>query len=172
MKLASGSQGQVAQQLFPSHGGKFWLFLHVFLSCEAPLFFTQNTHNTSLLMFLVIKVVCEGFPPQQLGIPQPTGGSDGKASACNVGDLGSIPWSGRSPGEGNGNTLQYSCLENSMDTTERLHSLTQSDTVDLEIVSGLRIGSAPQETHPHHTHTHTHTHTHSSDVSRKAKLSF
>ena len=40
------------------------------------------------------------------------GGSDGKASACNVGDLSSIPGLGRSPGEGNGNPLQYSCLEN------------------------------------------------------------
>ena len=39
----------------------------------------------------------------------------GKASACNEGDLGLIPGSGRSPGEGNGNTLQYSCLENPMD---------------------------------------------------------
>ena len=38
-----------------------------------------------------------------------------KASACNVGDPSSIPESGRSPGEGNGNALQYSCLENSMD---------------------------------------------------------
>ena len=43
------------------------------------------------------------------------GGSDGKASSCNVGDLGSIPGSGRSPGEGNGNLFQYSCLENPMD---------------------------------------------------------
>ena len=43
------------------------------------------------------------------------GGSDCKASAYNVGDLGSIPGSGRSPGEGNGNPLQYSCLENPMD---------------------------------------------------------
>ena len=43
------------------------------------------------------------------------GGSDGKASTYNVGDLGSIPGSGRSPGEGNGNPLQYSCLENPMD---------------------------------------------------------
>ena len=43
------------------------------------------------------------------------GGSDGKASAYNVGNLGSIPGSGRYPGEGNGNPLQYSCLENSMD---------------------------------------------------------
>ena len=39
------------------------------------------------------------------------GGSDGKVSACNAGDL--FPGSGRSPGEGNGNPLQYSCLENS-----------------------------------------------------------
>jgi len=50
--------------------------------------------------------------PFKLDFP---GGSDGKASAYNVGDLGSIPWSGRSPGEGNGNPLQYSCLENPMD---------------------------------------------------------
>ena len=42
-------------------------------------------------------------------------GSDGKESACNAGDPGSIPGSGRSPGEGNGNPHQYSCLENSMD---------------------------------------------------------
>ena len=43
------------------------------------------------------------------------GGSEGKAYACNVGNPGSIPGSGRSPGEGNGNPLQYSCLENPMD---------------------------------------------------------
>ena len=43
------------------------------------------------------------------------GGSDGKASACNAGHQGSIPGLGRSPGEGNGNPLQYSCLENPMD---------------------------------------------------------
>ena len=43
------------------------------------------------------------------------GGSDGKASACNVGDPGSIPGLGRSPGEGNGNPFQDSCLENPMD---------------------------------------------------------
>ena len=43
------------------------------------------------------------------------GGSDGKVSAYNAGDPGSIPGPGRSPGEGNGNLLQYSCLENPMD---------------------------------------------------------
>ena len=41
--------------------------------------------------------------------------SDSKESACNTGDPGSIPGSGRSPGEGNGNPLPYSCLENPMD---------------------------------------------------------
>ena len=43
------------------------------------------------------------------------GGSDGKVSACNVGDRGSISGSGTSPGEENGNPLQHSCLENPMD---------------------------------------------------------
>ena len=47
-----------------------------------------------------------------IGFP---GGSEVKTSACNVEDLGSIPGLGRSPGEGNGNPLQYSCLENPMD---------------------------------------------------------
>ena len=48
-----------------------------------------------------------------LGFP---GGSDGKASVFNAGDPGSIRGSERSPGEGNGNPLQYSCLENPMDS--------------------------------------------------------
>ena len=51
------------------------------------------------------------FTEYLLGFP---GGSAGKVSACNAGDLGSIPKSGRSPGERNGNPLQYTCLENSM----------------------------------------------------------
>ena len=48
-----------------------------------------------------------------LGCP---GGSEVKASACNAGDLGSVPGLGRSPGEGNGNPLQYSCLGNPVDS--------------------------------------------------------
>ena len=47
-------------------------------------------------------------------IKRPTGGSDGKESSCDGGDWGLIPESGRSPGEGNGYPLQYSCLEDSM----------------------------------------------------------
>ena len=47
-----------------------------------------------------------------MGFP---GGSDGKESTCNEGNLGSIPGLGRSPGGGHGNPLQYSCLENAHD---------------------------------------------------------
>ena len=59
------------------------------------------------------------------------GGSDGKVSVYNAGDLGSIPGLGRSPGEGNGNALQYSCLENSMDRgtwQATVHGVTKSQT--------------------------------------------
>ena len=54
------------------------------------------------------------------------GGSDGKESACSVGDMSSIPGLGRSPGEENGNPLQYSCLENSMD--RGVHGVTKTWT--------------------------------------------
>ena len=59
------------------------------------------------------------------------GGSDGKASARNAGDPGSIPGLGRSPGEGNGNPLQYSCLENFMDggaLWATVHGVAKSQT--------------------------------------------
>ena len=64
------------------------------------------TYNSCCLhcTFLLILCPARGFP----------GGSDGKESACNAGDPGLIPESGKSPGEGNGYPLQY-CLENSMD---------------------------------------------------------
>ena len=60
-----------------------------------------------------------------------SGGSEGKESTCNVGDLGSIPGLGRSPGGGHGNPLQYSCLENphgqrSLQAT--VHEVTKSQT--------------------------------------------
>ena len=58
-----------------------------------------------LFLILISLLGYSGFP----------GGSGGKASACNAGDPGSIPGLGRSPGEGNDDPLQYSCLENPMD---------------------------------------------------------
>ena len=63
-----------------------------------------------------------------LGFP---GGSDGKESSCNAGDLGLIPGLGRSPGIGHGNPLQYSCLESSMDRGPwwaTVHWITKSRT--------------------------------------------
>ena len=59
----------------------------------------------SICSCLQLLLLPKGFP----------GGAEVKASACNVGDLGLIPGLGRSPGEGNGNPFQYSCLENPMD---------------------------------------------------------
>ena len=59
------------------------------------------------------------------------GGSGGKESACNVGDLGSIPGLGRSPGGGHGNPLQYSCLKNPIDRRvwwPAVHGVTKSQT--------------------------------------------
>ena len=77
------------------------------------------------------------MPP--VGFPD---GSDGQESACNAGDPGSIPGSGRSPGEGNGNPLQYSRLENSMEKgtwRPTVRGITKSQTLSFREVSlGLR----------------------------------
>ena len=59
------------------------------------------------------------------------GGSDGKESACNMEDLGSIPGLGRSPGEGKGSLLQYSGLENSINCIE--HGVTKTHFTRVEI---------------------------------------
>ena len=64
-------------------------------------------------------------------MPAFPGGSDSKESACNAGDLGLIPDSGRSAGEGNGYPLQCSCLENPMDRGDRratVHGIVKSQT--------------------------------------------
>ena len=73
------------------------------------------------ILYTIYCVYHMGFP----------GSSDGKESARNAGDLDSIPGSGKSPGEGNGNPLQYSCLENSMDGGAwwaTVHGVTKSRT--------------------------------------------
>ena len=76
---------------------------HLFLCC--PLLLLPSVFPSIRVLPISWHFSSGGFP----------GGSDGKASAYNVGDPGSIPGLGRSLGEGNGNPLQYSCLENSMD---------------------------------------------------------
>ena len=74
-----------------------------------------------LFVVLYILIILKGFP----------GGSDGKESACNTGDLGSIPGLGRSPRKGDGNPLQYSYLENPMDRRDcqaLVHRVAKSQT--------------------------------------------
>ena len=66
------------------------------------------------------------------------GGSDGKASVYNVGDPGSSPGLGRSPGEGNDNPLQYYCLENPMDTGDSVWGRKESDTTERLHFSSLQ----------------------------------
>ena len=71
------------------------------------------------------------------GLP---GGSDGKESACNAGDLGLTSGSGRSPGEGNGNPLKYSCLENPIDSGAwqvTVHEVTKES----DMTEGLTLGN-------------------------------
>ena len=77
------------------HWGSNWLILHYLNLTDSWVWTVSNKNFNSEWSF--------------------PGGSEVKTSACSAGDLGSIPGSGRSPGEGNGNPLQYSCLENPMD---------------------------------------------------------
>ena len=81
-------------------------------------YYTQNCYEhlcTSLHTCSVASVVSRFMRPTPVFLGFPYGPAS-KESACNVGDLGWIPESGRSPGEGNGNPLQYSCLENPTDS--------------------------------------------------------
>ena len=97
--------------------------------------------------------------PAFLGFPC---GSAGKESACNLGDLSSIPGLGRSPGEGNGYPLQYSSLENSMDCI--VHGITKSETqlrdfhFSFRLINSLSLSLSLSHTHTTHTHTHTSIH--------------
>ena len=91
-------------------------------------FFIQNNSSVSWETEIWVQILVS---PLTTGLPC---GSDSKESACNAEDLGSIPLSGRSPGEGNGNPLQYSCLENSMPRGAWwaiVHGMTEQLTLSL-----------------------------------------
>ena len=81
---------------------------------------SESRQQLHLLLFFVPFCLQKGFP----------GGSDSKVSACNAGNPGSIPGLGRSSGEGNGNPLQYFCLENLMDGAWQatVHGVAKSRT--------------------------------------------
>ena len=82
---------------------------------------SKELEEFSLSFTLYLRDQFEGFP----------GGSDGKESACNAGDTGLIPGSGRSPGKGNGHPLQYSCPENFTDNgawQAIVHGVAKSQT--------------------------------------------
>ena len=91
--------------------GAWWATVHGVAKSD-----TTEQLTLSLSFYL-----CKAFP----------GGSVGEESACNAGDVGSVPGLGRSPGEWNGNPLQYSCLENTMDRGAlwaTVHGVTNSWT--------------------------------------------
>ena len=78
--------------------------------CVYVFIYTHRQYNVCVYLYYLRFIM--GKYEIDYGFP---GGSDSKESTCNIGDQGSIPGPERSPGEGNGNPLQYSCLENSMD---------------------------------------------------------
>ena len=92
-------------------------------------FSKSSLHVWKFMIHILLKPGLENFEHYfTRGFP---GGSEGKASAWNAGGQGSVPWSERSPGEGNGNLLQYSCLENPMDRGAwwaTVHGVAKSQT--------------------------------------------
>ena len=117
---------------FTRHVGEWHLQIHgqVTLGNDEPLPFTKTTQQdkrsiTGVKGRLELEAYQLGdYCKSHLGF---SCASDGKESACNAGDMGSIPGLGRSPEEGNGNPLQYFCLENSKD---RGAQVTASDTTE------------------------------------------
>ena len=96
------------------------LFCFITVLLKACSSFHKHQHSIKIFVLL--------HPHSYWSTP---GDSDGKESACSVGDLDSIPELGRCPGEGNGNPLQYSCLENPMNGgawSATVHGIAKSQT--------------------------------------------
>ena len=104
----------ILKSLFQHHSTKALILLcsaffivqlsHPYMTTGKTIALMRQTF-VGKVMSLLLNMLSRDFP----------GGSDGKVSVYNVGDLGSIPGSGRSPGKGNGDPIQYYCLENPMD---------------------------------------------------------
>ena len=104
MNLSQGHNHQKSSLFFPSGT----LFEKCITSCHFKSLKLIIQSSPFFCFFGFDSSLPWGFP----------GGSDSKESACSAGNSGSIPGSGRSPGEGNANPLQYSCLENPVDGEE------------------------------------------------------
>ena len=125
-RVSVGSQGRCGQEVADSTGleseEKLGLDTGVCWKPWGSVIFLEGMQTPSW------KVPLDRFR-WGLGNMGSPGDSDGKESACNTGSLGSIPELGRSPGERNGNSLQYSCLENSTDRgicCATFHGITES----------------------------------------------
>ena len=129
--------GQGTESLLQHHSSKASILRHsaLIVQLSHPYMTTGKTTALTRQTFVGINVVQAKGLSSKCGV----GSSDGKASAYNAGDLGLIPGSGRSPGEGNGNPLQHSCLENPAEEPSRLQSTGshESDTTE-----GLRLPSS------------------------------
>ena len=137
-QLCVSSGGSMVGKWRPPPGG---LMLYPGLLHPEPLPLQQSTadlclhrrHSNTVLtqslwgLWVLVCIYIQNYLESEVC----PGGSEVKASACNVGDLGLIPGSRRSPGEGNGNPLQYSCLENPMDGEDwrsTVHRVAKSQT--------------------------------------------
>ena len=94
------------------------LYIHIYLYLGFPV--AQLVENLPAMQKTLVQFLGQEIPWRRDRLPTLVfldfpGGSDGKESACNVGDLGSVPGLGRSHGGGHGIPFQYSCLENPMD---------------------------------------------------------
>ena len=123
-KKSRGPRGERGLGFSRRRKGQFFFPLYISQSQSHKTFFSLSPELMITQQTTQFKLCAREYP----------GGSEVKGSGCNTRDLGLIPGSGRSPGEGNGNPLQYSCLENPMDggawcprshkesdMTERLH---------------------------------------------------
>jgi len=103
----------VYHSFFVSSQPSYHFIIFVQFQCVVCVIHTRLTNSLNIFLLLETILFFCFFELGSGGVF--LGGSDGKESACNDRDLCSIPGLGRSPGEGNGNPLQDSCLENSMD---------------------------------------------------------
>ena len=134
------------------------IFRHCSLSCKEDRTLLMTPQDSSLVLLSGSSVPWVGaarefFQKLQRGFP---GASASKESACSAGDPGSISGLGRSPGEGNGNPLQYSCLENRMGRgawRATIHGVAESDMTEnaFTFISQLSTTEPGTHIHPYHT---------------------